>query len=163
MSPATHTPGISALQLQRQLGITSNDTTWYMLQRLRKGMVNDGRTLLNGLIEADETIIGSPAKGQRGRGSVRAAHKALVIGAVEVLQYTDQGKPKERAGRVRLQMIAHATSCPCPGNSRKSAPTCTAHSSSLQQSQDLAQRYPPWGGTKISPGVPRRIRVSFQP
>ncbi len=50
---ATHTPGISALQLQRQLGITSNDTTWYMLQRLRKGMVNEKRTPLTGLIEDD--------------------------------------------------------------------------------------------------------------
>ncbi len=105
---ATHTPGISALQLQRQLGLTSNDTTWYMLQRLRKGMVNEKRTPLTGLIEADETFIGGPAKGKRGRGSANADHKALVIGAVEVLQYTDRGKPKERAGRVRLEMIDHA-------------------------------------------------------
>ena len=43
---ATHTPGISAKQL---------------LQRLRKGMVNGNRAPLDGLIEADETIIGGPA------------------------------------------------------------------------------------------------------
>ena len=69
-------------------------------------MVNEKRT--PGLIEADETFIGGPAKGQHGRGSANAAHKALVIGAVEVIQYTDRGKPKERAGRVRLEMIDHA-------------------------------------------------------
>ena len=84
---ATHTPGISALQLRRQLGITSHENSWHMLQRLRRGMVNDSRSPLKGLIEADETIIGGPAKGMRGRGSARAAHKSLVIGAVEVVTY----------------------------------------------------------------------------
>lgn len=106
---ATHTPGISALQLRRQLGISSHDTAWYMLQRLRKGMVNESRSKLTGLVEADETIIGGPAKGRPGRGSARAKHKSLVIGAVEVRTYIDKnGKHAERAGRLRLAMIEHA-------------------------------------------------------
>lgn len=63
---ATHTPGISAVQLQRQLGIAKNDTAWFMLHRLRQGMVNVDRTPLSGLIEADETHIGGPAKGKKG-------------------------------------------------------------------------------------------------
>jgi len=33
---ATHTPEMSARQLQRQLGIGSYDTAWHMLHRLRK-------------------------------------------------------------------------------------------------------------------------------
>jgi transposase-like protein len=107
---STHTPGISALQLQRQLGIGGYQNAWHLLHRLRKGMVNDGRTKLSGLVEVDEAIIGGPAKGKRGRGSASAEHKSLVVGAVEVLVYRDQeNKRKERAGRLRLQLISDAT------------------------------------------------------
>lgn len=47
---ATFTPGISAVQLQRQLGIKSNETAWYLLHRLRNGMVNDTRSKIAGLV-----------------------------------------------------------------------------------------------------------------
>jgi len=104
---ATFTPGLSALQLQRQLGLRSNDTAWYLLHRLRKGMVNDARSQLSGLIEADETFIGGPEKGKRGRG---AGNKSLVVGGVEVLVYEDKsGKRRERAGRLRLALIPDAS------------------------------------------------------
>src|SRR3954449_4446290 len=33
----THTPGFSALQLQRQLGLARYETAWTMLQKLRRG------------------------------------------------------------------------------------------------------------------------------
>lgn len=106
---ATHTPGVSALQLQRQLGIGSYHNAWHLLHRLRRGMVNDRRMPLSGLIEADETIIGGPAKGKVGRGVTTAKHKTLVAGAVEVLVYTSRaGQRRERAGRVRLQIIPDA-------------------------------------------------------
>jgi transposase-like protein len=106
---ATHTPGISAVQLQRQLGICSDTTAWHMLHRLRKGMVNETRSRLAGLIEADETIIGGPAKRKRGRGVIAEKHKSLVIGAVEVLPYENKnGKHCERAGRLRLLILDNA-------------------------------------------------------
>ena len=35
----THTPGFSALQLQRQLGLARYETAWTMLQKLRRAMV----------------------------------------------------------------------------------------------------------------------------
>lgn len=106
---ATHTPGISARQLQRQLGISSYESAWYRLQRLRKGMVNEHRTPLAGLVEADETIIGGPAKGKKGRGVTQSIHKSLVIGAVEVFRYVDKKDGvKEKAGRLRLELIDHA-------------------------------------------------------
>lgn len=104
---ATFTPGLSAVQLQRQLGLRNHETAWYLLHRLRKGMVNDARSQIAGLIEADETFIGGPEKGKRGRG---AAGKSLVVGAVEVLVYQDKnGKRYERAGRLRLALIPDAT------------------------------------------------------
>lgn len=105
----THTPGISAVQLARQLGLSSATTAWHMLHRLRKGMVNDNRSHLSGLIEADESIIGGTAKGKPGRGSTAAKHKSLLIGAVEVLPYEGKkGKRCERAGRLRLSILKNA-------------------------------------------------------
>lgn len=107
---ATHTPGISAVQLQRQLGISSDTTAWHMLHRLRKGMVNENRSQLSGLMEADETHIGGPAKRKRGRGVAAAKNKSLVIGAVEVVIYEDKhGERCERAGRLRLSTIEDAS------------------------------------------------------
>ena len=37
---ATHTPGISAVQLQRQLGISRYETAWLILHKLRGAMIN---------------------------------------------------------------------------------------------------------------------------
>lgn len=104
---ATHTPGLSAKQLQRYLGTSSYETAWYLLQRFRRAMVNANRTPLIGTVEADEAFVGGPAKGQKGRGVTKAEHKSLVLGMVEVISYKDKkGKPKTRSGRVRLE-IAH--------------------------------------------------------
>lgn len=106
---STLTPGISARQLQRQLGLGSYRTAWYMLGRLRKGMVNDKRSRLQGFVETDETIVGGPAKNRRGRGVVGAPHKSLVVGAVEVIRYVDKkGVKKEKSGRIRLSLIQRA-------------------------------------------------------
>ena len=82
---ATHTPGISALPLQRPRGIGKYRAAWHLLHRLRRGMINEDRTRLSGLIETDETHIGGPSKGKTGRGVAAAKHKTLVAGAVEVL------------------------------------------------------------------------------
>ena len=52
---ATHSNGISALQLQGQLGIGSYKTAWLLLHKLRRAMVDPGRSLLQTLVEIDET------------------------------------------------------------------------------------------------------------
>ena len=90
----TLTPGISALQLQRQLGLRQYRTAWVMCHKLRAGMVRPGRDPLCGTVEVDETYVGGPEHGKPGRG---AAGKTAVVGAVE-----DRGTS---AGRVRLQLI----------------------------------------------------------
>ena len=91
---ATHTPGISANQLARQLGLRY-ESAYMMLQRLRAGTVNPDRELLRGVVEVDETYLWGHKTGKKGRGM--APGKSLVIAAVEV-----RGK---FAGRVRLQSI----------------------------------------------------------
>lgn len=91
---STLTPGISALQLQKQLGIGSYETALYLCRRLRNAMVNPEREPLTGIIEVDDTYVGGPGKGQRGRG---AKEKVPVIVAVE-----NRG---DHTGRVRLGVI----------------------------------------------------------
>jgi transposase-like protein len=93
----TVTPGISAVQLQRQLGVTY-ETAFNILHKLRSAMVNPERTKIKGEIEVDETYIGGPTTGgKRGRGT----EKAIVIIAVE--------NRNGYAGRVRLRHIKDVT------------------------------------------------------
>jgi hypothetical protein len=62
--------GVSALELQRQLGLGSYQTAWFMAARLREAMRLDPvRGLLSGVVTADETFVGGkPAnKHQQGK------------------------------------------------------------------------------------------------
>jgi len=72
--------GISALGLKRALGIGSEQTAWAMLHRYRTAMVRPGRDRLTGVVEVDETFLGGPEPGRRGRG---ALGKTLAAVAVE--------------------------------------------------------------------------------
>ncbi|MBP2375617.1 IS1595 family transposase [Paeniglutamicibacter psychrophenolicus] len=97
---STATPGISALQLQRQLGLGRYETAWTMLHKLRRAMVAPGRSLLTGEVEVDECEVGGPEAGRKGgRSNIAAAAKVAV--AVEV-----RGKG---SGRVRMQIIHDAS------------------------------------------------------
>lgn len=104
----TQTPGISAVQLQRQLGLTRYETAFQMLHKLRAGMVrpNRDRIGLDWPVEVDETLIGGRTKGE-GRG---VHHKVTVAGAIEVRPNSlrADGKKTQRtvyAGRLRLHLV----------------------------------------------------------
>ncbi len=56
---STGTPGISAVQLQRQFGIKRYETAWMMLHKLRRSMVNPEREALVGPVEVDECFVGA--------------------------------------------------------------------------------------------------------
>jgi len=90
--------GVSALGLQRVLGLGSYETAWAWLHKLRRAMVRPARERLTDAVEVDETIVGGVRAGRRGRG---AEHKALVVIAVEARE----GGP----GRVRMQSVADAS------------------------------------------------------
>lgn len=93
--------GVSALGLQRLLGLGSYQTAWSMLHRLRRAMVNPGRDLLSGVVEVDETYVGGRDVG-RTRPPNPNSKKAIVVIAIELLH------PKG-FGRVRLRRIADAS------------------------------------------------------
>ena len=99
---ATHSNGISARQLWRQLGLGSYKSAWLLCAKLRRAMVDPARDPLSGLVEVDETQISyrtrddPPAGGGR-----RGAGKLQVAAAVEV-----EGKGP---GRVRLAVIRDAS------------------------------------------------------
>jgi hypothetical protein len=88
--------GVSALGLQRLLGLGSYETAWALLHKLRRAMVRPGRDRLAGEIEVDETAIGPSAPGRLGRGTF--ADRAIVAIAVEQ-------RPRGACGRIRLARI----------------------------------------------------------
>lgn len=69
--------GISAKQLQRELGVTYK-TAWRMFTQILKLMSEDVNPL-SGMVEVDETYIGGKRIGKRGRG---ASGKSIVMGMV---------------------------------------------------------------------------------
>jgi YD repeat-containing protein len=93
--------GVSALGLQRVLGLGSYQTAWTMLHRFRRAMVRPGRDKLKGLVEVDETYLSitDRKKPITPVGRKSSTTKVLVAMAVEVVE------PKG-FGRIRLRRIA---------------------------------------------------------
>src|SRR6266851_2609408 len=93
--------GISALQMQRQLGLGSYRSAWLLCGKLRHSMLAPGRSALAGLVEVDETEI--PCRGKNdpltGAGGRSHQGKMLIVGAVEV---QDGGAGP---GRIRLNAV----------------------------------------------------------
>ncbi len=91
--------GVSALGLQKILGLGSYRIVWAWLHKLRTAIVRPGRDLLSGTVEVDETLVGGERHGKRGRG---AEGRELVLIAVE--DNSNQG-----IGRIRLKHIPNAS------------------------------------------------------
>ena len=84
-SMSSHKKGVSALQLQRNLGIHSYKCAWHLAHRVRLAMKREPLDkLLKGVVEVDETYVGGkPRKGdgkehKRGRGTSKAPVMVLV-------------------------------------------------------------------------------------
>lgn len=101
-SICSHKKGVSALQLQRNLGLGSYRSAWHLAHRIRLAMKEDPlASALHGIVEVDETYVGGkPRKGsvdkdgnkiinKRGRGTKKTPVIALI----------------ERDGRVRTQVV----------------------------------------------------------
>ena len=66
--------GVSALGLQRVLGLGSYQTAWTMLHRLRRAMVRPARERLSGKVEVDETYVGGPGRGLGRKNTIHMRH-----------------------------------------------------------------------------------------
>ncbi len=87
--------GVSALGLQRALGLSRYETSWVILHKLRRAMVRPGRDKLAGELEVDESYLSGPKGRKPGRGLLG---KAIAAIAVEAL-------PGGALGRIRLARI----------------------------------------------------------
>jgi transposase len=97
--------GISAKQLERELGVTYK-TAWRMFKQIRSLMWQDDE-LLDGMVEVDETYIGGKAKWRnqgrktgRGRGGVGSG-KVPVQGMV-------RRRTPSRPGKIAAQVVDNA-------------------------------------------------------
>ena len=89
--------GVSALSVQRALGLGSYKTAWALLHKLRRAMVRPGRDRLSGRIEVDETYWGAE---EEGIGRLTEKKAILAVAAQE------DGKG---IGRIRMRRISDLT------------------------------------------------------
>ena len=89
--------GVSALLLQRQLGLRRYETAWMMLHKLRRAMVNAAREPLHGDVEIDDTWIGGYQRGIKGSRQLKDRRAVPVLVVVET-----RG---DRSGRIRLAVL----------------------------------------------------------
>ncbi len=97
---ATDKRGVSALLLQRQLGM-GYKTAWLLLHKLRRATVALERTKLRGVVEMDETWVGGLQTGLKGSRQLKGRKAALVIVAVE--------RRGTATGRARMEVIPDFT------------------------------------------------------
>jgi transposase-like protein len=92
--------GVSSYEIARDLKVTQK-TAWFMLQRIRKAMQEDGGGLLGGEVEVDETFIGGKArnmhksKRERVITGTGGKDKTMVLGIIE------------RGGNVRTMVVGN--------------------------------------------------------
>lgn len=90
--------GVSAMGLERVLGLKSYKTAWTMLHKLRHAMVRPGRDRLQGRVEVDEAFVGGEEEGVHGR---QTESKAMIAVAVE--------EDGDGIGRIRMRCIPDAS------------------------------------------------------
>ena len=179
---ATHSNGISALQLQKQLGIGSYRSAWLLAHKLRASMVDPERNSLSGLVEIDEASLPFRTKDDPPTGGQGRSHdgKMLIVGAIELGTETSQAacgwpkspptapptsdtslKPppiptpsrKPTAGPATLRS-RRSPQCPCRREDRRS-PRPAVDPPSLLQPQRMGARRLPRAASQASAGLSR--------
>jgi transposase-like protein len=92
--------GISSMQLAKEIGVTQK-SAWFMLQRLREACGKD-LTMLQGLIEIDETYVGGIEANKHEFKKLKAGRGT--VGKTAVLGMRERGK----GGRTKAVKIDNA-------------------------------------------------------
>ena len=85
--------GLSAKQMQRDLGIGGYKTAWYLNHRIREAMAEGTIPQLGGIVEIDETYVGGKTVRRKDRGNRKWEEKDAVVGMIQ------------RGGELRLRHI----------------------------------------------------------
>jgi transposase-like protein len=138
-SICAHKKGVSALQLQRNLGLHTYRAAWFLAHRIHLAMKLDPlASKLQGVVEVDETYVGGkPRKGKRdengnlivnkrGRGTKKTPVVALV----------------ERDGKIRTQVVEHVNAGNLKAAIRENvAKQATIHTDELNLYQGIGQEF----------------------
>ena len=119
----TSLKGVSSMKLHRDLGVTQK-TAWFMLHRIREGLLEGDDDPFTGAVEADETFVGGYRRGgQGGRGkAVVAAARSAGRGG-----FARGSSPTGRRGRCATSF--GRTSVP----TRRSTPTSSSPTAALSR------------------------------
>jgi transposase-like protein len=138
--------GISAKQLERELGV-SYKTAWRMMNKIRNDLMNDtDATPLDGFVEVDETGVSGKKrkKGTRSEGAIWREAQPVVLGMVE------------RGGRVRMRVITSRRGEPLSGAVRANVnPTSIIFTDDWMAYKPLGREYA--GHSRHQP-LRRRVR-----
>jgi hypothetical protein len=102
--------GISAKQLQRDLGIGGYKTAWYLNHRIREAMAEGDIPQLGGIVEIDETYIGGKTIRKKNRDVLKP--KDAVVGMVERggrVRFLHVGKGSVRGQQIRPIIETHVS------------------------------------------------------
>jgi transposase-like protein len=99
---------VSALQIQREFGLKSYESAWFMCHRIRYAMTDKNPTRLKGTIEADETYIGGKPRGHLKQRISKHSTMSERISAAWAKKEAVFGI-KERDGRVRAMAMHKPT------------------------------------------------------
>ena len=180
---ATHSNGISALQLQKQLGIGSYRSAWLLAHKLRASMVDPERNPLSGLVEIDEASLPFRTKDDPPTGGQGRSHdgKMLIVGAIELgdgnipgrlrlaeissygaadLGHFVRNRRRSRRHRENRRLVRlrcgprRSPQCPCRREDRRS-PRPAVDPPSLLQPQRMGARRLPRAASQASAGLSR--------
>lgn len=186
---ATHHPGISAVQLPRQFGISRHERAWMMLHKLWRAMVAPEREPLKCEIEVDEFFIGGYQYQQGLKGGRARGKKVMCAVAVEVRGRGSSAPGRDPGCLRRLAWVVRLSDdYPWRDRSHRRLaglqPTDRARGRSLAAQSELLARggaIPPRSAsrdlepqgvatrhaspriTRPSAGVSRRVRLPAQP
>jgi len=177
--------GMSALGLQRVLGLGSYKTAWSLLHKLRRAMVRPGRDRLRGVVEVDETLGQSGNRRRRSVDSRQVSHHrsgrrgwpghwSHPFAAYPRFQSSESAWVYCRGGRTgqhrpnrrlaRLPGFRRICSRPAgTAESRGQASSAASASGSLTAQAVVAGNSSRRDPTGTSGRLPQRIHVPFQP